>query len=196
MSDDDAQIQFDIYTSLKNTYQLEIDTGISINIKDFDIFSQNELNSYGAVFRILKNSRSFYINFLEILYRSGISRYSPNVHLEYQTWGFINLKNNFGHTLIKPETILDKIHNIINPVDLDFEDDKEFSKKFLVVTNHKQKAELQMTQNFRNCIKQIELNEFIIEIFETKLIIGDKKVVSPESTLSFAKFLNEMAKAF
>ena len=175
---------------------MEIDSGLSINIKDFDIFSHNELNSYGAVFRILKNSKAFYINFLEILYRSGINRYSSDVHLEYQTWGFINLKNNFGHILIKPETFLDKIHNIINPVDLDFEDDREFSKKFLVVTNHKQKAELQMTQNFRNCIKQIELNEFIIEIFETKLIIGDKKIVSLESTLSFAKFLNEMAKAF
>ena len=196
MSDDDAQIQFDIYKNLKSIYQLEIDTGLSINIKDFDIFSHNELNSYGAVFRILKNSKAFYINFLEILYRTGVSRYSSDVHLEYQTWGFINLKNNFGHTLIKPETFLDKIHNIINPVDLDFEDDKEFSKRFLVVTNDRQKAEMQMTQNFRNCIKQIELNEFIIEIFETKLIIGDKKVVSPESTLSFAKFLNEMAKAF
>lgn len=196
MSEDDAQMQFAIYTTLKNTYQLEIDTDLSININDFDIFSHNELNSYGAVFRILKNSRAFYINFLEILYRTGVGRYSPNTHLEYQTWGFINLKNNFSHILIKPETFLDKIHDMINPVDLDFEDDKEFSKKFLVVTNDRQKAQMQMTQNFRNCIKQIELNEFVIEILENKLIIGDKKVVSPESTLNFAKFLNEMAIAF
>ena len=196
MSDDDAQLQFVIYTNLKNAYKLEIDTDLSINIKDFDIFNQNELNSYGAVFRILKNSRFFYINFLEILYRTGGSRYSSDVHVEYQAWGFINLKNNFGHILIKPETLLDKIHNMINPVDLDFEDDKEFSKKYLVVTSDRQKAELQMTQNFRTCIKQIELNEFFIEIFENKLIIGDKKIVSLESTLSFAKFLNELAMAF
>ena len=92
--------------------------------------------------------------------------------------------------------MLDKIHDIINPVDLDFEDDKEFSKKFLVVTSDRQKAEMQMTHDFRNAIRQIELNEFIIEIFENKLIIGDKKVVSPDSTLAFAKFLNEMAIAF
>ena len=196
MSENDAQIQFDIYKNLKNMYQLEIDTDLSINIKDFDIFSQNELNDYGAVFRILKSSRFFYINFLEILYRSGVSRYSSNVQMEYQTWGFINLKGNFGHILIKPETFLDKIHNIINSVDLDFENDKEFSKKFLVVTNDRQKAESQMTQNFRNCIKQIELDEFVIEILETKLIIGDKKIVSAESTLIFAKFLNEIAIAF
>jgi hypothetical protein len=196
MSEENAQLQFDIYTKLKNTYQLEIDTDLPINIRDFHIFNSNELNSYGAVFRILKNTRSFYINFLEILYRTGVSRYSSNIHLEYQTWGSINLKNNFGHILIKPETFLDKIHNMINPVDLDFEDDKEFSKKFLVVTNDKQKAQMQMTQNFRNCISKIEVNEFMIEIFENKLIIGDKKVVSPESVLCFAKFLNEMAIAF
>ncbi len=196
MSEDEAQNQFDIYTTLKNTYNAEIDPDFSINIRDFDLFNTDELNSHGAVFRITQNSRPFYLDLIEVLYRTDGRRYSPGIHTEYQTWGFINLKNNFGHILIKQETLLDKIHDMINPIDLDFEDDKEFSKKFLVVTNDKLKAQMQMTQNFRNCVKQIQLKEFFIEIVENKLIIGDKKVASLESTLEFAKYLNEIARAF
>jgi len=196
MSETDAQKQFDIYTTLKDNYNAEIDTEYPINIRDFDIFNANEFNDHGAGFRIVKNSRPFYLEFIEILYRTDGRRYSPNFHIEYQTWGLVNLKSDFGHILIKPETFLDKIHDIINPVDLDFKDDKEFSKKYLVVSNDRMKAEMQMNQSFRNYIKQIALEEFVIEIVNNKLIIGDKKVVSLESTLEFAKYLNTIAGVF
>lgn len=196
MSEAEAQQQFEIYTALKSNYDTEIDSDFSINIRDFDIFNSNELNSHGAIFRITNNSRPFYLEFIEILYRTGGQRYSSGIHVEYQTWGIINLKSSFGHILIKPETFLDKVHDLINPVDIDFEDDKEFSKKFLVVTNDKVKAQMQMTKNFRDCIMQIQLKEFIIEIVDNKLIIGDKKIVSLESALEFAKYLNNLAAAF
>ena len=196
MSEADAQNQFEIYTALKTNYDTEIDSDFSINIRDFSIFNANELNSHGATFRITNNSRPFYLEFIEILYRTGGQRYSSGIYMEYQTWGTINLKNSFGHIIIKPETFLDKIHDLINPVDMDFEDDKEFSNKFLVVTNDKLKAQMQITKNFRNCIMQIQLKEFIIEIVDNKLIVGDRKIVSLESALEFAKYLNKLAGAF
>ena len=73
---------------------------------------------------------------------------------------------------------------------------KEFSRKFHVVTNDEAKAKIQMTEAFRENIKQIMLDEFIIEISENKLIIGDKKVVSMESTLAFADYLFRIAYSF
>jgi len=196
MSETEVQKQFEIYTTLRDNYNVEIDTEYPINIRDFDIFNANELNDHGAGFRIVKNSRSFYLEFIEILYRTDGRRYSPNVHIEYQTWGLVNLKSDFGHILIKPETFLDKIHDLINPVDLDFKDDPEFSKKYLVVSNDRLKAEMQMSQSFRNYVKQISLKEFVIEMVNNKLIIGDKKVVSLESTLEFARYLDAIVGVF
>ena len=53
-----------------------------------------------------------------------------------------------------------------------------------------------MTQGFRDCIMQVPLSEFIIEIVGNKLIIGDKKIIEQESTLAFTKSLNAIAKAY
>lgn len=194
MSEADAEKQLDIYNALKSAYKTEIDTDFSLNIRDFNLFDPNDLNSFGATFRIIENSVSFYLNFIQIIYRTGGRRYSSGIYTEYQAWGLINLRKDFGHILIKPETFLDKVYDLINHVDLDFEDDKEFSKKYLVVANDKQKALMQMTQGFRDCISQIQLKEFLIEIVDDKLIIGDKKVISLEATLEFAKFLHKIAK--
>lgn len=196
MSEAEAHQQFQIYTALKKIYNTEIESDFLINIKDFDIFNANELNSHGAIFKISNNSRVFYLEFIQILYKTGGQRYSSGIYVEYQIWGIINLQNHFGHILIKPETFLDKIHDLINPVDLDFEEDKEFSNKFLVVTNDEVKSRMMMTKNFRDWIMQIQLNDFVIEIKENKLIIGDKKVVSLESALEFAKYLNKLAGKF
>lgn len=193
MSEDDAEMMFEIYNNLKKIYPTETDMGFSLDIKKFEVFSGDELNDYGPVFRITINGRFFYLNFIEILYGA---RSSKSSHLGYQTWGSIELKDNYGHILIKQESFIDKIQDLINPIDIDFEDDKAFSKRFLVVSNDKLKAHLQMTANFRRCIMEIDLKEFVIEIIDNTLLIGNEKPVTPESTIQFAKFMEKIVRAF
>jgi hypothetical protein len=192
MSEDEAEIMLELYNGLKRLYSTEVDPDFTLDIKSFDVFSHDEVNDYGPVFRITANGRTFYLNFIEVAYKTGGGKYSSSSHIEYQTWGSIELKNDFGHILIKPETFLDKVYDFINPMDVDFDDDKEFSKKFLVVANDKLKAQLQLTQKLRDCIMGIELNEFVIEIMGNRWIIGNKKVVTAGSVFPFAKFLEKV----
>lgn len=59
-----------------------------------------------------------------------------------------------------------------------FEDDKEFSKNFYVVTNDALKPKLQIMQSFGNYIQNIRTKDFLIEIIGNKNSIiknGDGK---------------------
>lgn len=196
MSIDEAQRLFDIYTKLKSTYSVEVDREFNLPFSSFETFRNNGLNDKGSVFKINNGHRPFFLCFPEIQDWLRNSRYSPGPFIEFQTWGYYKLKEDFGHVLIRTETFLDKIHELINPVELDFEDDKPFSRRFFVLTNDKLKAQLKITNTFRELIKQINLNEVIIEIKGDELLIGDKKVISEDRVLALTEFLNNLSKTF
>jgi len=103
------------------------------------------------------------------------------------------LKKDFGHVLIKPESFLDKLQEWIQPMELDFEDDPEFSRKFYVMTDEKEKAALAMDSDFRKAILEISESDFLIEIRDSQLVIGNRKTVEPESATVFAGFLNRIS---
>ena len=195
MSTDEAQRLFDIYTRLKDSYSVEVDHEFNLPFASFETFRSNGLNDQGSVFKINNGHRPFFLCFPEIKDWLRNSRYSPGPSIEFQPWGFYKLKEDYGHILIRTETFLDKIHELINPIELDFEDDKTFSRRFFVVTNDKLKAQLKITNTFRELIKQISLNEIIIEIKGDELLIGDKKVISEDRVLVFTEFLNSLSKA-
>ena len=196
MSSDQAQSLFDIYTKLSTKYSVTVDNDFIFDVSKFVTFSNNDLNDHGPVFRINIHTRSFFLCFPQLLYRVGGGRYSPGTQIEYQAWGYYELTENFGHVLIKSETFLDKIHDLFNPIDLDFEADSEFSKRFLVITNDKSKALLKLNSKFRDLVKSIQLKEVILEINGNQLVIGEKKVISENSTLIFAEFLDTLSKGF
>src|SRR4029078_11852431 len=69
-----------------------------------------------------------------------------------------------------------------------FPDDPGFSKKHYVVSNDEEKTRSLVNQSFRNHVNQIPVNEFIIEILNNKLIIGNRKVIEQQDAIGFAKF--------
>lgn len=196
MSIDEAQRLFNIYTKLKDAYSVDVDHEFNLPFALFETFRTNGLNNKGSVFKINNGYQPFFLCFPEIQDWLRNSRYSPGPSIEFQPWGYYKLKEGFGHVLIRTETFLDKIHELINPIELDFEDDKTFSRRFFVVTNDKLKAQLKITNTFRELIKQINLSEIIIEIKGDELLIGDKKVISEERVLVFTEFLNNLSKTF
>ncbi|HNU89573.1 MAG TPA: hypothetical protein PKJ94_14835 [Ferruginibacter sp.] len=197
IGESDINAIIEIHDKLKLTYFAEFDRDFTFNYKELELFKANSINDLGPVICIKNSFRSFHLAFIEISYRVGAgSRYSPGTHTEYQTWGITSLKNAYGHILIKPETFLDKIHELINSVELDFEDDREFSKKFYVVTDDPLKARLQLNQTFRDHIMNIQAKEFFIEIIGNKLIIGNKKVIEPSSAIVFTEFMNKISRYF
>lgn len=197
LTEADVESILGVYNKLKVSFSAEFDFYFDPNFKEFWLFSHCESYHIGPVIRLQNNATNFYLTFTQVAYKASYANKSvyPPIK-EYQTWGVALLKNNFGHILIKAETLLDKIHDLINPVELDFEDDKEFSKKFYVATNDKLKASLQMSQSFRNLIKNIQSKNFVIEIINNTLIIGNKKVVEIETSLDFVEFLDKVSRSF
>lgn len=119
-----------IYNQLKTSYTFNVDFGFSFDLHRFDTFAYNKLIYSGPVFKVVANSQPFYLNFLKLSYPAQNSRYGPNE--EFQTWGYLRLKNDYGRILITTETILDKIYDLLTPIDVDFKEDKEFSQRFLL----------------------------------------------------------------
>lgn len=196
MSEHDFEKVVDIYNHLKTSCAVEPDYEFEFNFKKFHAFQLNEINSWGPVIKFVNNKKPFYLTFPEVTYNIPRGRYSASGSHEFQIWGVLELPKKYGHTLIKRENLLDKIYELINPIELDFEDDKHFSRNYYVVTNDRIKAELMLTTSFRKIIQEIEDKDFIVEILDNWLIVGNKKTIDLNTALNFASFLSSISKQF
>ena len=196
MSNTDFDSVIEIYNKLKRSYPTEPDYEFQFDFKDFHSFYFNKINDFGPVIKLSDNSRKFYLTFPEVIYNIPKGRYSPASSVEFQTWGVLPLKRMYGHIFIKKETLLDKIHELINPIELDFEDDKQFSRDYYVVTTDEIKAVQLLNPSFKKAIKEINEKDFIIEVLNNNLIIGNKKVIDLTTALEFVSFMNSIASLF
>jgi hypothetical protein len=123
---------------------------------------------------------------------------SPNItstkaelkhHCTYQPWALTYLKHDFGRVFIRTETLIDKIREIVFPIELDFKEDKAFSDRFYVLTDDRDKAASGMTQAFRDAVMLIKETDFVLEIFEHTLVIGNRKPIAPEHACYLAEFV-------
>lgn len=83
--------------------------------------------------------------------------------------------------------------NLIHPVELHFKNDKEFNNKFNVVANDKDKATAAMTSNFRDVIRNIKMDDFVIEIMNNTLIIGNIQLIDPQQTIELAQIASKLS---
>jgi hypothetical protein len=195
-SEIDDPIINETYKSLRLSHDAEFDLTFNFDFSTYELFRLYKSYFIAQVIRIENEDIKCYITFTQVSYQlPGAGKFPHKPIEELQIWGILFLKNNFGHILIKPETILDKIHELINPIELDFEDDRHFSNKFYVVTNDELKAKLQLTPLFRSIITSIRLKEFVIEIIDHQLIFGDKKCAQSVTALEIVNIFDSIAKA-
>ena len=183
-----------IFSSLEKKFDVSYDTNFPYDFAPLEIFRNRKIDT-GPAICINNSLQSFDLIFIQVGYSYSYARkYSYGLTYEYQTWGVIKLKYDFGHILIKPESLLDKIHELINPMEMDFTDDAEFSKAFYVVTDDEVKARLLLTQSFRTCIKKLVVKDFIIEILADKLIIGNRKTIQSDSAIDLTDFMDNLSR--
>src|ERR1700709_983939 len=91
--------------------------------------------------------------------------------------------------MIRPETLKDKILELVHPIELDFAEDKAFSDTFHVLINDHEKAIAAINRNFRNAVLDVRADDFIIEIVEHTLVIGNRKPIPPEKAIHLAEFV-------
>ncbi len=192
MSEPQVQLVLKIHEELRKNYAVAFDLDFPFDMKPFASFETNEIFDSGPFLKITNPRRIFHLGFIQLGYQIPAARQARSYFREFQQWGILNLSKDYGHILIKPETMLDKVHELIHHIELDFDDDPEFSKKYYILTDDKTKADLYLTPSFRDQIKAITAPDFIVEILGNQLIIGNKKLIDLESALTFVEFLDKL----
>lgn len=183
-----------ICSIIKSGFELRPTGHINFYLEDFEAFKNCiEINLRASY--VMEHARSdSYLLFLETRHKPVANKddTATDFYL-YHTWALAYLKKDFGRVVIRPETLRDKIIELIHPIELDFNEDKAFSNMFYVIVSDVEKAKAGMDRNFRNAVMDIRDNDFIIEIVNHTLIIGSHHPMSADKATHVAEFVNRLA---
>ncbi|MCI5057815.1 MAG: hypothetical protein MRY83_17005 [Flavobacteriales bacterium] len=106
-------------------YDLEPGNG-SIHFDHFYLFDKKDQIKLMYQWDVSKNNTGFQLFMYEF--------HQPKSKNQIAFFGHLNSKIDFGKTLIRPETLQDKIAEIFQPVEIDFATHAKFSREFYVLT--------------------------------------------------------------
>ena len=179
----------DTFITLQEKFDIQPTGDIDFHLQDFEVFRDGDIRLLGSF--VNKDARTdCYALFIERTFRGyAIKGGGEYFTSQYETWALAYLKHDFGRVLIRKETLADKIIELVHPVEIDFPEDKAFSDTFYVVANDHNKVVANMNRDFRNSVMDVRHDDFIIEISDHTLIIGDRKPVFPGRALHMAEFV-------
>lgn len=183
---------YQAYQKLKEKFSIQPTGNIDFRLNDFEAFKNYTDVKLRGSFVIKQENNDCYILFVEVQYQTsgkeGFSRHS-NFHI----WSIAYLKHDFGRVMIRRETLVDKVVELVHPVELDFSEDKAFSDTFYVLVNDHEKAVTGITRLFRNAVMDVRCDDFLIEIIEHTLLIGSNQSIVPEKVTHLAEFIERVA---
>jgi hypothetical protein len=179
--------------ALKEEFKIEVPGYIDFQLEQFEVLNHHQAVNIRDTFAIKNLCGDSYLLFVDMDTAHAPVKGRTSYYTEYQPWALAYLKRDYGRVFIRTETIIDKIREIIFPIELDFKEDKPFSDRYYVLTDDKHKAEQAITQEFRDAMMGIQETDFVVEIFEHTLIIGNRKPITPENTLYLADFVARLA---
>lgn len=192
-SDEIEKIVF-IFKTLQKKYTIGFKMDFAFPFETFSLFENYLNHSIGPVIEIHQDKSSLYITFTQVFYRMNTaSRLPVPATGEYQTWCVLPLSRDYGHVLIKTETFFDKLLEVVHPIEIDFSDDLEFSKKFYVLASDELLARTLLTSHFRNCLKGLQEKDLWLEVSVNKLIVGNKKRIETATALEMADLICKLS---
>jgi len=163
------------------------------NHKGFEIFDQSFVTNIAGTLLINAPLNSHYLVFTRVCgKRMGWSNPALSYN-EYQVFAFATLRRDFGRVLIRKRSIIDKIINLFLPVELHFNDDTIFNKKFYVVASEKEKAFSSMTPDFRKVIMELNKDGYVINIINQTLVVEYLQSMNPQQTIKLAELANRLS---
>lgn len=177
---------------LKKEFDIEPTGYIDFQLNNFEVFKQYSSFELHNSYVINTDNDRCYILFIEACVKSQNAAGEITEHRENQTWGLAYLKHNMGRVKIRRETFTDKLFELVFPLELDFPEDKAFSNTFYVLANDKPKAIAGITRDFRNAVMDIREDDFIIEVAEHTLIIGNRKPITGQKAIHLAEFATRL----
>lgn len=183
---------YNAYQALKEKFHIHPTGHIDFNLQQFEVF-KNCLNvSLRGSYVIKQDCGDSYLLFVEVHYKMADNKHASE-YSEYQIWALAYVKNDFGRVLIRRETLTDKLLELIHPLELDFKEDRPFSSTFYVVVDDHHKAQKGMDRHFRNAVMDIRDNDFMIEVVEHTLIIGNYDPIIAEKSIHLGEFVERIA---
>jgi len=173
---------------LRKLIEKEEDNIIRI-ISRFESLGYYSLALLSEAVEIKKNENTSYLLLLNLQTTIKGVKIPQNETIisEYEIIGLALLNKNYGKVLIRPETIEDKINDLFSHIDIDFDFDKEFSKKYCVLANNESLLRMNISKQFIETIN--ENNDLEIEIDDNILIVRLRKQFTPENGEIIAKFI-------
>ncbi len=182
------------YKALRSKFKVGLTQDSTFDIKKFDVFNNYKDVIVGGSLLIDHPESGCYLTFVKVHTQIQNGRGPARDHYKYQVWASATLRSDFGRMSIGRETVVDKILSLAYPTEMYFKDDPAFSKKFNVVADDKEKAVKAMTKAFRNALMEINADDFVIEIVNSTLIIGNIGPVDPKQTVYFAEIASKLSR--
>lgn len=186
LSGKNVDLLSETYGSLREQFGVEPTGHIDFQLEGFSAFSYYADFKIRGSYVIRTGTDSCYVLFVETFVKTLSPRGSKIEHYDYQVWGLGYLKHDAGRVVIRPETLADKIIELVYAVELDFKDDKTFSNSFYVVADDRYKAATALTPGFRKALFDLRRSEYIVEVMNHTFIIGNRKPISPAEATRLA----------
>lgn len=179
-------------TKYLNSISNQLELKGSLNSDDNSIrdklqttFLMSDYKSYHLYDSFLIKKSNAYLTFYQVSYKIKNGKYDIG-NDELQTIGIKKLKTSYGHIIIRPEFIIDKIAEIFYQKEIDFTAYPIFSDNYYVLISN-ETGKLFFTDT---TIKLIEkLQAVYIEIIENILFIKFLKKFNSADTNSILNFL-------
>ncbi|MES2766270.1 MAG: hypothetical protein V4642_10395 [Bacteroidota bacterium] len=189
----DEKVLYKTYAELKKKYDVIPDGYFDVDLKDYDLFSEYSHIFVRETIEIPLENTTCYLLFAQVSY-SGIGgkgqEYSAS---EYRFFVIGELKKEFAHLLLRKMTFIDKLHEVMKPVRVKFENDKEFSNKYYVLAKDSLKAELALGSKYRDALMNLSIGNFFLEMKNNHVIIGNKTPADTGVALECIDFMQKIS---
>ncbi len=136
-----------------------------------------------SIYEIAKGQTLF--SLIIIRYKAVIEHPSPHgiprrEHLnELYPYILCDVKGHYGKTIIRPETITDKILELLSRTEIDFDCHKGFSKNYHVLTDKEEYLRKKLDSQKLEIINKY--NDLLIEFSESECLIRDHKAMREDN---------------
>ncbi|MCU7613811.1 hypothetical protein N0B16_05110 [Chryseobacterium sp. GMJ5] len=182
---------FKVYDRLCEIYKISI-----IDVKDtplsrFKPIVENQDFIPHISYLVQSESSSFYLYIITRIVRYN-SKYGSTSKEYLKVWGLKELGEDFGDIVIRKETFSDKITEIFKNFDIDFKNDRDFSKTFYVLCKNETETKKFLNKSTRQLLKSFPDKDFQLEVKNNVLSFGLPKKLSLPRLLQISEFLNEI----
>lgn len=122
----------------------------------------------------------------------GISGIREQSQVSYELASVLQLRKNYGHVLMRPEVLSDKISELFRKIEIDFDIEPEFSKNYFVLSEEEDLFTTTISQKLLNTLGRYK--GLFIEINDHQMLIYSKKGLSKDSISLLAEVSAQILK--